>query len=195
MLELARVLPRNGPPLAVSQRRATSGRARPAAHWWIAQCSESTGTISPPPRVRAALDHRPAGDERLLVGEAEPLPGVEGGEGDGQAGEADHRVEDHVDVGVGGERGERVGVVEAGPGPGRVDAELGRLGGEQLDVAARGESDDVVAVAVVPDQLQGLGADRAGRPQDRDASASVGEDVQGQVVRGGEREEHRVEAV
>ena len=39
---------RNGPPDAVSTSRATSSWPPQRSAWWIAQCSESTGTISAP---------------------------------------------------------------------------------------------------------------------------------------------------
>ena len=43
-------------------------------HWWMAQCSLSTG-ISSAPGVRAVLLHdRPRRDEGLLVGQRQPLP-------------------------------------------------------------------------------------------------------------------------
>ena len=46
--------PRKGPPDAVMSSRATSsGRLTEFKHWWTAQCSESTGTISAPGGARA----------------------------------------------------------------------------------------------------------------------------------------------
>ena len=63
---------------------------------------------------RARLgDDRARGDEALLVGEREALAGFQRAERRGQAGEADDRVEHDVGVGVRGELGERLGVVEA----------------------------------------------------------------------------------
>ena len=47
--------------------------------------------------------------------------------------------------------------------PDRLDAQLERLRGEQLDVAAAGaERDHPEPVRVAPDDVDGLGADRAG---------------------------------
>ena len=43
----ARLQPRNGPPLAVTMRRATSAAEPPRRHCASAECSESTGTIWP----------------------------------------------------------------------------------------------------------------------------------------------------
>ncbi len=43
----SRVRPRNGPPLAVSTKRRTSGAVPPRRHWASALCSLSTGTIWP----------------------------------------------------------------------------------------------------------------------------------------------------
>ncbi len=97
----SRVLPRNGPPDAVMSRRGRRPRSAPpsARHWWRAQCSESTGHDLGPRGRPGPLDDRGAGDERLLVGEREPPPGLERGQRDRQPGEADHPV--HHDVGRG----------------------------------------------------------------------------------------------
>ena len=65
-------------------------------HWWTAQCSESTGTISAPGVPRARWHDRRPGDERLLVGQGQAPAGLEGGQGHRQPGEADHAVDDHV---------------------------------------------------------------------------------------------------
>ncbi len=102
--------PGTGPPLAVSTMRARSAPPRVALarrHWCTAQCSESTGTSSAPGRAPQRLHHRPGGDQRLLVGQRQALAGRERRQGDRQPGEADHAV-DH-DVGIVGERGQRVG--------------------------------------------------------------------------------------
>ena len=63
------VQPRNGPPDAVSSRRATSVVACTAArHWCTAQCSESTGTISAPGVRRAfCTTGAPAMSDSLLA--------------------------------------------------------------------------------------------------------------------------------
>ena len=63
------VKPRNGPPEAVSSRRATSVLAWTAArHWCTAQCSESTGTISAPGVRRAfCTTGAPAISDSLLA--------------------------------------------------------------------------------------------------------------------------------
>ena len=113
-----------------------------------AECSESTGTISPPPAARALATTGPGRDQALLVGEREPLAGFERGERRRQPREADDRVQHDVGVGMRGELGERVGIVEAGAGEVGRDAELGPLPLEQLGVAAGGEGDDPEIVAV-----------------------------------------------
>ena len=88
----------------------------------------------------------------------------------GRPGEADDRVEHDVGLGVRGELGERVAVVARS-----ARAHFGSTPNsaaccvEQLGVAAGGERDDLVVVAVTADDVERLGADRAGRPQDRDA--------------------------
>ena len=93
------VRPRNGPArggdeqAGHAERRAGTGPSVPVPrdgrrHWWMAQCSESTGTISAPGVGPGPLDHRGAGDQRLLVGQGEPAPGFERGQRDRQPGEA-----------------------------------------------------------------------------------------------------------
>ena len=114
-------------------------------------------------------DDRARGDEALLVGEREALAGFERGERGGEAGEADDRVEDDVGVGVRGELGERAGVVEAGTREIRRHAELGPLLLEQVGVAPGGERDDAEVVAVAAQDVERLGADGPGRPEDDDA--------------------------
>ena len=70
----SRVRPRNGPPLAVSTSRATSPRAPPRSAWYNAECSESTGTISPPPRWRAARTTGPPAMRLSLFARASRFP-------------------------------------------------------------------------------------------------------------------------
>jgi len=63
-----RLRPRNGPPLAVSTRRATSPAEPLRRHWWMAQCSESTGRISAPGvRRTPATAGAPAISDSLLA--------------------------------------------------------------------------------------------------------------------------------
>ena len=89
---------RKGPPDAVRMSRRTSAGRRPARHCRIAECSLSTGTISPPPR-RAAVGREIAGhDQRLLVRERHALSRRERGERGIEAGGADDRVEHDVHV-------------------------------------------------------------------------------------------------
>ncbi len=123
------------------------------------------------------LHHRPGGDQRLLVGQRQPLAGPQGLEGDRQAGEADDAVHHHV--GVGGQVGEvadhlrerqRLGHL----GPARrighrddLGPELEGLGDQDLGRRADTEADDLVAVPFGPHDVEGLGADRAGRPSHR----------------------------
>ena len=71
------------------------------------------------------LHHRGAGDQRLLVGQGQPAPGFQRGQGHRQTGETDHPVDHHV--------GRRAGRRQAlGPGhdlgPGRHPG--GQLGGQ-----------------------------------------------------------------
>ena len=65
---------RNGPPEAVRMRRASSVRGRPVRHCSTALCSESTGTISPPPSRAARVTSSPAMTRVSLLARATRLP-------------------------------------------------------------------------------------------------------------------------
>ena len=181
----ARLRPRNGPPLAVSTIRCTrSGRPPPQrlqalvdrAVLAVDRDQLGAGGL-PHPR-----DHRPAGDQRLLVGQREAPPGGQRRQGDAQAGEADDAVDAHV--GLGAQAGEallpdpqlarrerRLELVEVGAVGHRHHrrAEAGRLRSQRGDVAAAGaERDDPEPVGLGVDDVDGLGADRAGRAGQRD---------------------------
>ena len=70
----SRVHCRNGPPEAVSTTRRTWEAGRPAMHWRIAECSLSTGTISPPCRRAVAITISPATTSVSLFASATRLP-------------------------------------------------------------------------------------------------------------------------
>ena len=65
---------RNGPPDAVRMRRASSTGRRPVRHCSTALCSESTGTISPPPSRAARVTRSPAITRVSLFASATRLP-------------------------------------------------------------------------------------------------------------------------
>src|SRR6266550_4000020 len=65
---------RNGPPEAVRMRRASSAGARPVTHCNTALCSESTGTISPPPSRAARVTSSPAITSVSLFARATRFP-------------------------------------------------------------------------------------------------------------------------
>ena len=189
----ARVRPRNGPPLAVSTRSAT--RAGPSGsrarrHWWMAQCSLSTGTSSAPGVRRTRWTTGPPAMSDSLLARARRRPACERGQRDGEAGEADHPV--HAHVGLRADAGHalladaqlagrqlglqpvEVGAVDDGDDLGSHGA---GLGDELVDVAAaRAERDDPEAVGLGGDDVEGLGADRAGGPRkgDRDGHEPTG---------------------
>src|SRR5205085_385465 len=65
----------NGPPLAVSTMRCTRWRLPTARrHWWTAQCSESTGTISAPGVDRTRCTTGPAAISDSLLASASRFP-------------------------------------------------------------------------------------------------------------------------
>ena len=187
----ARVRPRNGPPLAVSTSRRTSSARPPTRHWASAECSESTGTIWPG-RGRGR-DQRAADDQRLLVGQGQAVPGAQGGEGGFEPDGAGHPVEDDI-AGPAGELGGRLGAGEdlgaaargiarrqrrlqrrgrSGVGDGHDrHVERDRLLGQQGDVpASGGQPDHAEPPRVAHDDVEGLGADRAGAAQEDDVPA------------------------
>ena len=96
--------PRNGPPLAVSTMRARrstplSGRAR--RHWWTAQCSESTGTISAPGVARARCTTGPAAISDSLLASASRRPASRAARVTSRPAKPDHAVDD--DIGLAGQ--------------------------------------------------------------------------------------------
>ena len=148
-------------------------------------------------------DHRATGDQALLVGKRKALAVDERGDRRRKSGEADDRVQHDIGVGVRGELGERVRIAGARTRVFDGNTELDALRFEELGVATGSERHHLVAVAMVPDDFERLGADGTGGAEDDDfAHVSGGcrrpsDDAAGenQVVDGGEAEQHRVEAV
>ena len=68
--------PRRGPPEAVSTSRATDPGCSPTRHCQMAECSESTGMISPPPPAAAASTTSPPATSVSLLARASRLPAV-----------------------------------------------------------------------------------------------------------------------
>ena len=131
-------------------------------------------------RLPGPLHDRTGSDQGFLVGQPEPLAGLEGGEGDGQTGEPDDTVDDRV--GGEGRVGHRCIADEQLDPSGQLRADLGRsirigdrdhlraelLGlGDDVCVAAHTERGDDIVVGTLPDDLECLCADRAGRTQHR----------------------------
>ena len=140
---------------------------------------------------RRGLDEGPADDERLLVREREGRAGGERRQGGAQPDRAGDPVEDDVGAAArGGGRGvvtdddlrpvggvlrrRRDGGAEVLDRPtGRDDergASGGGLGGQERHVAAGRERDDAEAAGVGGDDLERLGADRAGGAEDGDGA-------------------------
>ena len=70
----SRVRPRNGPPDAVRTSASTVSGRLPSRHWKSAECSESTGSSSPPPRSCAARASSPAATRLSLFASASVTP-------------------------------------------------------------------------------------------------------------------------
>ncbi len=181
----ARVRPRNGPPLAVRTMRASRSTLPVGADGVGPQALVDGAVLGVdgddlgPRRAPGHRHHRPAGDEGLLVGQGQPVPGPQGGQGDGEPGEAHHSVDHHV--GVAGDGGQRTrsgvdldlhagreglpqGRRPVGVGDGdHVGPELGHLGGQLLDRGGGAQGHDAVPVGLSPHHVEGLPADGAGR--------------------------------
>ena len=129
-----------------------------------------------------ALHDRAGRDERLLVGEREPLAGFERGERDRQPGEADHPV-DH-DVGVvgaprarrpGDDLGARAAVASssAACAASAIATTFGRnscgLLDQQIDRRRAPSATTSYAVGLGAHDVERLGPDRSGRAEDGDA--------------------------
>src|SRR5690606_7150658 len=127
-------------------------------------------------RAGGGVDEVAADDERLLVGERKAAPRSQRGEGRGQPDRPDDAVEDDVGAAA-GELGGRGGAgedLDVGEGGGQLgggggvghrdggDAEPSGLLGEEGGVAAGGEAGDPEPVGVAGDDVERLGADRAG---------------------------------
>ena len=94
----AALQPRNGPPEAVSTKRATSSGPPERRHCASAECSESTGTIWP---GCGGLEHqRAAGYQRLFVGQRQPGAAGQRGQGGFQTQRADQPLRTTSAVGV-----------------------------------------------------------------------------------------------
>ena len=135
------------------------------------------------------LDQRPPDDERLLVGQGEGRPGVERGERRRQADRAGDPVEDDVGGATGEDgRGVRAGqqlgpvcvlsglpcglghgcgeLVDGAPrAPDGLDLQLHGLAGQQREVAAGAQRGDAEPVGRGLRDLDRLGADGTGRPE------------------------------
>jgi len=133
--------------------------------------------------ARGLRDDGAGGDEGFFVGEGDDFAGLEGGEGGPEAAEADHRADDDVDAVHSDEVAEAVdacpdfdavgleGFVDGFVAGFVADDDVGRvkldgLPDQQVGAAAGGEEDDLEQVAVLPDDVQRLGADGSGGSED-----------------------------
>src|SRR6266542_464353 len=165
----------NGPPDAVRMRRASSAGRRPLRHCSTALCSESIGTISPPPS-RAARHELARPHQRLLVRERDALPGAQRGQRGLETRRTHDRVDDDLDVGAQSRFHQAFASVASSSGPlPRIDQPdvagppVRRLPLEQLGVGVGGEGCDAKPLPLPGEHPQRGAADRAGRAEDRDS--------------------------
>ena len=131
-------------------------------------------------------------DQRLLVRERHGLAGLERGERRGEARRADQPVQDEVGVGLGSQDLGGVGADQELDAFDRTELRLDVAGGglvgdrdqrreelpdltdqEILVHAGRGQTNDLEAIRVAADDVQGLGPDGPGGPEDRDRPHGV----------------------
>ena len=135
------------------------------------------------PRIGAdPLNHRSGRDQRLLVGQPEPLARLQGRQRHRQPGESDYSVDDRVGGGGRGRHrvlpGEQLhaGRQQLGQsgGAGRVGQrddlrpEAMGLLGQQLHRAGCSQRDHAVSVGPGPHDVERLGSNRSGRAQNSD---------------------------
>lgn len=190
----ARDRPRNGPPLAVTTSRRTSSAVPPRRHWAIAECSLSTGTIWP--GAASALTSGPPMMSDSLLASASVVP-ARSAASVGSRPMAPvmplttTSASRAASVVLASGPTSRLGVVCRHAGrvasarerrgevvlrPARHghdgDAERDGLLCDEVEVGAGGEPDDLEAVAVALDEVDGLRADRAGRAEQDDAAGA-----------------------
>jgi len=107
----------------------------------------------------------PTDDQRLLVRERQRAPRLERGEGRSEPDRAGDRIEHHVGLDI---AHELLGL--CGSESGVLDLEARRLLGHQCGVRACGETDQLEASWVGPDDVERLRADGAGGAEDDDAT-------------------------
>ncbi len=176
---------RSGPPEAVRIRRRTSSRLWPTSDWWMALCSRVDRQDDHALRRGAGHEELAGEDHRLLVGEPDRLPRLDGGGGGAEPGAAGDGGQDEVGVGVGRHRRRaRLAGEDLGAG-GRLGPHRRRGGLVGHRHHARPEAADLLEQAgTVPPRRQArhgepigepghhverLDADRAGGSQDGDA--------------------------
>ena len=147
--------PRNGPAGGREHERIDRLGARPSRHWKAAECSLSTGSSRPPPRLHAASASSPAATRLSLFASASVDAALERPERRRQAREADDGVQDEVRL-----RARRA--ARSRSPPTCVSGARPSIGCEP-DAAAHSSSPGCAV-----DDLERLPADRAGRAEQGD---------------------------
>ena len=123
--------------------------ARPARrHCQIAECSESTGTISPPPAARALATTGPAAIRLSLLASASRLPASSAASVAGRPAKPTTALSTTSASGCAASSASTSGVVEARAGEVGRDAELGACSASSSALLPGGERHDPVVVAV-----------------------------------------------
>src|SRR5213082_3308588 len=165
---------RNGPPDAVRINRASSADRRPVRHCSTALCSESIGTISPPPSRAVRVTSSPAITSVSLLASATRLPALRAAS---VASSPAAPTIAFTTISTSGCVAASTRHSTPSPVPRPVyDTDVGRVEFacqllEQFGVRMGGERRDAEPLALAPEHLEGRAPDRAGRGQDRDAQA------------------------
>ena len=183
----ARVRPRNGPPDAVSTSLSTVPGRSPASSWCSAECSESTGRICAPVASASAMTSSPPTTSDSLLASARSIPSPSVATVGPRPAEPTSALRtrsapdsstsrtspsapiEHLAVGP------RLGGARAGVGVGErdaVDAERARLLDQRVGRALGAQADEL-ELGVARDDVERLGADRAGRAEDEEAAGHV----------------------
>ena len=183
----ARERPRNGPPDAVIVSPVGVPTGSPASSWCSAACSESTGRIRAPVASASWVTELAADDERLLVGEREVDALAQRRDRRAEAGRADERVEHEVGAGLDDEPDEplrpgehlAVGPRLGGARPGvhvgdgdAVHAGALRLGDQRLPGALGAQADELEVLGAL-DDVERLGPDGPGGPEDEETASGT----------------------
>ena len=179
--------PRNGPPDAVSTIRADFADAAPEParrHWWMAQCSESTGMSSAPGVDRSGCTTGPAAISDSLLASARRLPARSVATVTGRpakpvtpltttSASSARRAARSSTTSANGNRSATSARASGSATATTLGRQRSAWATQCVDRRPRSEPDDLVPLGISGDHIEGLRADRTRRPGDGDANAHL----------------------